>query len=896
MRHIRVAAFLTTLAFVSACEPEKVEPELTLTASPRTLDGISQTSTIRVIAADDTGKAGTGTVRLSSTVGSFKEPVEVELANGEGEATFSCARAMDPLCTGSARITGEWVVSGKLITANVNLTITPAAIPDAGLMLTAARPSIAIGFSQSSELVATYLVDGTPTAGTQIALTTTQGAVVFADGGAYSPTATDSAGQVHALLVDTGAPGNATVTATGPMSKTATASVTITRPDAGLTVMSDRNVLTVGFDEQARITVTSLLDGRAVAGRPLLVETSVGTLLETDGGAFTSPALTDAAGKIEALLTDNGQPGTANVTATDALFNKTASAMVQLSRPDAGVFVTTPRNRIYVGVNDSTLVTARLVTNGAPAINRQLNIATNLGELSYADGGVFNGMGTTDSAGNVQLELRETGTDGVATVTATDPQSMRTGSTNINILRIGTITYTSTTCGGTPCTLMGIANSGFNTQASVRFTVRDASTTPAPVAGVRVTFTLNNAPSGTTATASGITDAAGNVDAVVTSGDSIGSFTLTATVIPGVSTSSPTIGVRGAKPTNNGFQLQCAKVNLPAYRSSAPPLNLSTTCTIILVDRNNNPIGKGTTVQLLTEAGSITASVSTNPYTPMGSNEGRGTVPFSTMGVWPVQDVPPLVANPTQYPFALLDEPTRMDGALTRNPRDALVTVIAYTDGEEWFAESNGNGVQDGTEQFHDQGEPFVDKNDNDVWDPTEVYVDVDGNGAWTGPNGVWDASAKVWTKAYILYSDAVATGYATPNPFNVPKGGMTSVEYYGTDLNGNRVESATMLTMVRTGTRGTFTFVPASLQDGVGFGLEPRYLTNQTGTGPCTPTTLICVYRTIFSTWPSGYLGRINMTGVAVTDMTSGQNATAAVRATTVGLPVEVTASGFVQ
>src|SRR5690606_20367214 len=119
-----------------------------------------------------------------------------------------------------------------------------------------------------------------------------------------------------------------------------------------------------------------------------------------------------------------------------------------------------------------------------------------------------------------------------------------------------------------------------------------------------------------------------------------GSFTLTATVIPGVSTSSPTIGVRGAKPTNNGFQLQCTPVNQPAYRSAAPPLTRTSTCTVILVDRNNNPIGKGTTVQLLTEAGSITASTATNPYSPTGTNEGRGTVPFSTMGVWPPQDVP----------------------------------------------------------------------------------------------------------------------------------------------------------------------------------------------------------------------------------------------------------------
>ncbi len=896
MRQLRSAALFTTLVFITACEPMKVEPELVLTPSPRTIDGISQTSAIRVLALNDEGKPGAGTVRLSSAAGSFKSGVEVTLVDGEGSADFSCNRTDDAMCSGTVRISAEWVVSAKLTTATANITVTPAVIPDGGLGLTSSRTQLVAGLGVSATLTATYLVDGAPTPGGTISMSSNLGAILSLDGGAYSPTPSDSAGQVQALFVDTGTAGMATITANGPMGKTASVNVNITRPDAGVTIMSDRAVVTVGFDEYARLTVNHLLDGRAVPGRSLSLETSAGRLLSTDGGSFTSPALTDINGRIEALLTDNGSPGAAVVTASDMAFNKSASTTVQLSQPDAGVFVTTPRNRIYVGVNDSTRVTARLVTNGAPAANRALNVATNLGELSYADGGVFNGMATTDGSGNVALELRENGTDGVATITATDPQSSRTGSLNVNVLRIGTIAYTSTSCGGSPCTLMGIANSGFNTQAAVRFTVRDAATSPQPVAGVRVTFTLNNAPAGTTATASGITDASGAVDAIVTSGDSIGSFTITATVIPGVSVTTPTIGVRGAKPTNNGFQLQCAKVNLPAYRAPTPPLALTTNCTIILVDRNNNPIGTGTTVQLLTEAGSITASAPTTAYTPPGANEGRGTVPFSTMGVFPALDVPPLVANASQYPFALSSEPTRTMGALTLNPRDALVTIIAYTDGEEWFAESNGNGVQDGTEQFHDQGEPFVDKNDNDVWDPGEVYIDADGNSAWTPPNGVWDASTKVWTKTYVLYTDVANEGRATPNPFNVPKASSVSVDYFALDRNANRVESAATLTFSRIGSRGTFTFVPGVLQDGVGFSLEPRQLTNPTGTGPCTTTTPICVYRTIFSTWAEGYIGRVNMTGVATTDMTPSQSAAATVRVSVLGGPFDVTANGTVQ
>ena len=151
-----------------------------------------------------------------------------------------------------------------------------------------------------------------------------------------------------------------------------------------------------------------------------------------------------------------------------------------------------------------------------------------------------------------------------------------------------------------------------------------------------------------------------------------------------------------------------------------------------------------------------------------------------------------------------------------------------------------------------------------------------------------------MWTKAYILYSDAVSVATTSQSSFNLGLGANLSIDYFGLDLNLNRIESASTLALVRTGTRGTFTFVPATLQDGVGFGLEPRYLTNAAGTGPCDPGTPVCVYRTIFSTWSSGYLGRVNMVGATGT-MPMPAAASATVRATTVGLPVDITVNGTV-
>ncbi|MDP1826365.1 MAG: hypothetical protein Q8L48_24065 [Archangium sp.] len=893
------------VGFLTACEPPAVEPELTLSASPRTLDGIMQRSTLRVVAVDDKGKAGTGKVRVTSAAGTLKDGVEVELVGGEGSTEFGCTFTNDSLCTGTVRISAEWVVGGKLASANTSITVTPQVVipPDAGTQvttLTASRTQIGVGLGNTATMTATYVVDGLPAANAAIDLTTSLGQLFFTDGGSFvGPVQSDSAGQVRAVLAEDGTPGQATITATGPRGAPGTTRVTIFMPDAGINIMSDRATLTVGFNEVAQLTVNHTLDGRAIPGRMITVETSAGRLLEIDGGTFVSPSPTDTNGRVRAMLTDTGSPGIATITASDLQFNVSARTNVNIAQPDAGVFVSTGKPRLYVGVGDSTLVTARLVANGTPAVGRTLQVATNLGTLTYADGGTFSGTGTTDSAGLIPLELRENGVDGLATITATDPMSARTGAANVDILRIGTIAYVSTTCGGTACAVMGISNSGFNTQATLRFTLRDSRTSPQPVSGVRVTFALNNQPTGTGVTASAISDAQGNVDAVVTSGNSIGSFSVTATVIPGISASSPTIGVRGAKPANRGFSFQCPKVNLAAYRDTPPPLVIPATCTVILVDRNNNPIGAGTTVQFLAEAGNIQNSTPTTAFVPpLGTNEGRGTVMFTTSGDFPAADVSPLTALPTQFPFPRLAEPSRIDGSLTRNPRDGLVALIAYTDGEEWFSDSNSNGVRDGTEQFIDQGEPLVDNNDDDVWNVGETYIDVDNNGAWTGPNGVWNSSTKIWTKAYLLYTDLVdpSSAFYIPSTFDVPRATTQTVDYFARDLNLNNVEMTSTATLSRTGTRGTVTWQTFLGLDGFSFQIEPRRLTNATGDGDCLPATQVCQYRTAFGIWSIGPIGRITIVGMPVADMNPPETFSITIRTTTLGTQVQTSVSGTVQ
>jgi hypothetical protein len=195
-------------------------------------------------------------------------------------------------------------------------------------------------------------------------------------------------------------------------------------------------------------------------------------------------------------------------------------------------------------------------------------------------------------------------------------------------------------------------------------------------------------------------------------------------------------------------------------------------------------------VNFATEAGTIAASAVTtafDPTKPDNTDEGTATVTFSTdmaNGSGPV-DVPPLAADPVQYPSARNAEPKRIEGSLTVNPRDQLVTIIAMTRGEEAFVDTTN-------QVFVDQGDPFIDANDDGEYGP---QVDALGNpiassagGEWEqrfcggaidplsttippahedcksyhGPNGIWDADTVIWKPTWVVFT---GNGEVTTTP-----------------------------------------------------------------------------------------------------------------------------------
>jgi hypothetical protein len=413
---------------------------------------------------------------------------------------------------------------------------------------------------------------------------------------------------------------------------------------------------------------------------------------------------------------------------------------------------------------------------------------------------------------------------------------------------------------------MGIRGSGINEQVSVVFKVLDDQLNPVP--GVTANFNILTPPAGLVWDLSSQTNGSGEVATRVQSGPVVGVFSVQVSLrtAPSIRTVSPTIGVRGARPSNQGFIFYCDRITLGAYISATPPRLDTTTCRVRLNDRFNNPVG-GTDVHFMTEGGSIPSVATTTPFDPDGASpdEGTATVTFSTLGYMP-QDVDPFPAAPSQYPMPRLAEPSYAWGGLTRNPRDGLVTVTAYVRGEEYFSDDNGNGRWDPGEMFIDQGEPFVDNNDNGVRDGLEQYQDLNGNGVWDGPNGRQDADTTIYAETRILYA-GLPYAYDSSNyaPFAAacPGGLARATQVRKTlvvrDLNMNRLPAKV------NGTNSAVAFTPApptilntTLYDGpltrehFGFDLQ-KVLVDVRG-GACTAgSDAGCVWNVLFGTWDQG-------------------------------------------
>ncbi|MGC4117158.1 MAG: hypothetical protein QM765_21875 [Myxococcales bacterium] len=569
---------------------------------------------------------------------------------------------------------------------------------------------------------------------------------------------------------------------------------------------------------------------------------------------------------------------------------------------------------LYLGVGESAEIKAVLMKNDAGFAGQTIKFETDKGGLFNAADGISTAttpLTVTTSADGTAI-ARFTGDfptlaeAGEAIIKATHLESDAKVETKVTILSVGNITFQGLNCptSGTACTLMGLKGSRWNEWADVSFKV--TSVDNKPIKGMLVDFAFDNAdfPPDATITQSAVTDASGIATARVTAGQTIGVVTVKATVVPmnpKVAVSTP-IGIRAALASNRNLMFNCSPKNIPVLVAVQPPAEITVTCSVRLYDRFNNPIGTGASVYFKTEAGGIPNVIKTKAFDPAGDNsaEGSGSVTFNSNGTFPPADVLPLTANASQWPYALEDEPVNDTGTLKLNPRDMFVTVVAYTDGEEFWDDKNGNGQWDSGETFIDQSEPFVDVNDNGAFDSADQAI-----GLYKAANGTRDSAAKIWAETRILYSGRPKSSTATmrpflkPNPYpNVPRGGAQPVQFWFPDAYGNRMTSiGTSFSAFLTPTgKGNITLDTTSLLDAYGFGYERRLVSAADETDCVYGTTPLCKWKVLFSNWSNGFAGTGTINGDSLNSSLPPTTVTATVRAILQGVGVDTTASGIIE
>jgi len=200
----------------------------------------------------------------------------------------------------------------------------------------------------------------------------------------------------------------------------------------------------------------------------------------------------------------------------------------------------------------------------------------------------------------------------------------------------------------------------------------------------------------------------------------------------------------GMTPNGRNFSPSCDTMNVAALIDTsdgrAERNSIKIRCELRASDIDGDPIPK-TSIQWLVEEG-----CAVERYEEVGNLD-------LVVAVTP--DCDPLDVEP------MTDEPSQMVSSVIHNPRDGLLTIVFYTDGEEGYVDENSNKQYDPGENFagYDLPEPFVDMDDNrergDGRDgsPVEPYIDANQNGVWDRADGRWNAQTKIWAATRIMFT-----------------------------------------------------------------------------------------------------------------------------------------------
>jgi hypothetical protein len=426
------------------------------------------------------------------------------------------------------------------------------------------------------------------------------------------------------------------------------------------------------------------------------------------------------------------------------------------------------------------------VTFSSPCVGQNLASITGFGQAA--------GTPTvTTTSGTATATYVATGCSGSDLITATaSPNNQNlsaSGTVTISPAAIGSIKFVSAT--PPTMTLKGLGSVGGSSTSTVVFQVLDSGGGPRP--GATVNFSLSTTTGGVTFTpASGVTDANGKVQTVISSGTVAEPVTVHAatTVTPAppappytISTDSNALTISTGIPASGGISLAVQCQNVEAWQIDG----VSVPVTVRMRDRFTNPVPDGTTVNFHTLLGHIDPSCQTGGGTGSCTVNWVSQIPYSVAG--DPQSTHSAGAVPSYYDFysswcnmpgATPGTFVAPNGALTCNSTtNARSPILAYAIGEESFIDKVGNGVFNSNlddvawnannpwnnfgaysgsygaltppagapKPFEDVGDPFNNQWElftcyalgtvcDGIYTPGEFYYDFFNTGTWAPPDG----------------------------------------------------------------------------------------------------------------------------------------------------------------
>jgi hypothetical protein len=499
---------------------------------------------------------------------------------------------------------------------------------------------------------------------------------------------------------------------------------------------------TLSSTQPANLTVTVTTRGsnkKPIEGAVVAAATDTATLVPANGSALTN---IDGIALLQLRAGDTQGAGIVTVTVespdgptVEEIGFQVTQAGLQIGSFQNGTFVPGA-----IDINLTDLVAGGSARIRVSVVDESGQLAESVEQVRFASSCSVSGLAgfsststiidrepvsrlTEDTAdGTAQVNYVANGCAGSDEITATLLSTSGTATGTITVAEqtadfVGWVTTSPINDNGSSLiALKGTGSANRSEKATVSFQVCRVTPTDdtpcSPISGTSVNFALSNSLGGIMLeNASGTTDSNGEVKAIVQSGNVSTSVFVTATIESGAGNTSNDIVVSTGLPDQNSISLSASVLNVDgALDFDGRTADL----TVRLADKFNNPVADGTSAVFTTEYGSIdTSCVTVN---------GACTVTWTSQNPrLPVfnQDLVRDIGDPD---YKCLSH----NGTFGACPDDLgpirglRTTILVTVVGEEYFVDSNGNGLYDRGEPFDNLPEAFVDHNEDGVYTPVQ--------------------------------------------------------------------------------------------------------------------------------------------------------------------------------